>query len=129
MPGKKVRSAPAAACRYAYPINLDSDTTAAKVVRLVGEGKRVLELGCATGHMSSVLRACGCQVVGIEIDAKAAEQARSSCERVVVGDVRRLDLARELDGDRFDVIVAADVLEHVEEPVGVLRALVPYLRP
>lgn len=117
------------AARYELPIDLNSQSTHGRVVRLVGENKRVLELGCATGYMSRVLRQRGCQVVGIEIDAAAAVVAAAECERVIVGDLEQLDLAQELGDDRFDVVVAADVLEHLREPGQLLAALRPFFRP
>ncbi len=117
------------AARYEAAIDPDSNSTHARVLRLVGEGTRVLELGCATGYMARALTARGCQVVGVEIDAEAAEAARAHCERVIVGDLDRLDLQAELAGDSFDVVVAADVLEHLKDPVAVLGAVRPLLRP
>ena len=49
---------------YEFDIDLDSDTTHARIVRLIGTDRRVLELGPATGYMSDVLRRRGCSVVG-----------------------------------------------------------------
>ena len=69
--------------RYTYELNLDSDSVAARIVRLVGFDKRVLELGCSTGHMSQVLNDRGCKVTGIELSAADAEQAKKYCENVV----------------------------------------------
>jgi 2-polyprenyl-3-methyl-5-hydroxy-6-metoxy-1,4-benzoquinol methylase len=106
----------------------DPDSTHAKIVRLVGRDKRVLELGTATGYMSRVLKEQGCTVVGVEIDPDAAELARPFCERVIVGDLDLLDLDRELGDDRFDVVVAADVLEHTKDPARVLRLVKSHLR-
>lgn len=115
--------------RYSYAIDPDSDTTAARVVRRVGLNKRVLELGCAAGHMSAVLAARGCQVVGVELDPTLAAQAAQVCERVIVGDLDGLDLAAELGDEGFDVVLAADVLEHLREPGRLLGRLRPFLRP
>jgi SAM-dependent methyltransferase/regulator of replication initiation timing len=98
------------------------------VVRLVGTGKRVLELGCSTGYMSRILRDRGCRVIAVEQDAAAATRARQFCERVIVGDVEQLDLRRTLAKDRFDVVVAADVLEHLKDPLALLRALRSFIR-
>ncbi len=117
------------ALRYEMTIDVDSDSTHALVVRLVGWQKRVLELGCSTGYMSAVLQHRGCEVIGVEVDPDAAERARLYCERVIVGDLEQLDLVRELGDDRFDVIVASDVLEHLKNPQRLLRALQPFLRP
>jgi SAM-dependent methyltransferase len=46
----------------------------------IGRGKRVLELGCATGFMSRYLvQRRGCSVIGIEVDPEASVQAKKSC--------------------------------------------------
>lgn len=114
--------------RYDFEqIDLESGSTHADVVLLTGEGKRVLELGPATGYMSHAFAERGCAVVGIELDAEMAERAAEHCERVIVGDLDRLDITQELGDERFDVIVAADVLEHLRDPLGVLRRLRPFL--
>jgi len=113
--------------RYEREIDLDSDSTHARVVRLVGNDRRVLELGPATGHMTRVLRDRGCAVVGIEVDPGMANLAARYCERVVVADLDILDLDAELGSDRFDVIVAADVLEHLKDPLSALRRLRNFL--
>jgi 2-polyprenyl-3-methyl-5-hydroxy-6-metoxy-1,4-benzoquinol methylase len=119
--------AAAGAARYEQTIDLASDSSHARVVRLVGANKKVLELGCSTGYMSRVLREQGCRVVAIEQDADAAERAKAFCERVIVGDIDRLDLGRALGKAQFDVAVAADVLEHLKDPVRLLRALKRFL--
>ncbi len=113
--------------RYARDIDVSSDSTHARVVRLTGADRRVLELGPGTGHMTRVFGERGCTVVAIEVDPAMAEEARASCERVIVGDLDQLDLEAELGDDRFDVIVAADVLEHLKDPLSALRRLRPFL--
>jgi 2-polyprenyl-3-methyl-5-hydroxy-6-metoxy-1,4-benzoquinol methylase len=119
-----------AAHKYEYRIDLDLDTAHSRVIRLVGERKQVLELGCASGYMSRVLvERLGCSVTGIEVDADAADEARKVASRVVVADLDRLDWTRELGGERFDVVVCADVLEHLRDPAATLRALGPLLAP
>jgi 2-polyprenyl-3-methyl-5-hydroxy-6-metoxy-1,4-benzoquinol methylase len=98
------------------------------VVDLVPPKSRVLEFGCATGYMSEVLASrLGCSVVGIELSPTAAEIARSHCERVVVGDAESLDLCDALGTDRFDVILFADVLEHLRDPAALLKRIGPFL--
>jgi SAM-dependent methyltransferase len=116
--------------RYDFDdIDLESGSVHADVVRLVGESARVLELGPATGYMSRAFVNRGCSVVGIETDAKMAERAAEVCERVIVGDLDDLDLEVELGEDRFDAIVAADVLEHLKDPLAALKRLRPFLKP
>ncbi len=98
------------------------------MIRLTGENKRVLELGCATGSTTKVLQERGCRVVGIEIDADAAQIAEQFCERVIVADLDLLDIDEALGDDTFDVIIAADVLEHLRNPLRVMTACLEHLR-
>lgn len=116
--------------RYDFDaIDLDSGSVHADVVRLVGGARRVLELGPATGYMTRVLEAQGARVVGIEIDPQMAERAAPHCERMIVGDLDTLDIEAALGDDRFDAIVAADVLEHLKDPLATLERLRPFLAP
>jgi 2-polyprenyl-3-methyl-5-hydroxy-6-metoxy-1,4-benzoquinol methylase/peptidoglycan hydrolase CwlO-like protein len=111
-----------------FKIDLEIDNAHTRIVELVGQGKKVLEVGCATGYMSRVLvERNSCEVVGIELDTKAAEQAREICTQVIIGDLELLDFDQELQGRRFDVIVCADVLEHLRNPKSVLRRLRKFL--
>jgi len=68
-----------------------------------------------------------CTVVGVEIDEAAAKQGEEYCERVIVGDIEQIDLQHELGEERFDVILSADVLEHLRDPWEILRKLQRYL--
>lgn len=112
------------AARYDFDeIDLESGSVHADVVSLVGQDMRVLELGPATGYMSHAFVSQGCTVVGIEIDPDMATRAERFCDRVIVGDLDSIDLERELGEERFDVIVAADVLEHLKDPLTVVRRL------
>jgi 2-polyprenyl-3-methyl-5-hydroxy-6-metoxy-1,4-benzoquinol methylase len=115
--------------KYDHQIDLGVDNAHTRVIRLVGAGKHVLELGCASGYMTKVLvERFGCTVVGIDRDPEAAEQARKVCGCVIVGDMDSLDFAGALGEARFDVIVCADVLEHLREPMRAVAALRGFLR-
>ena len=106
----------------------DPASTHSKIVSLVPRATRVLEFGCATGYMTEVLKdRLGCTVVGIEIDRDAAVLAEQYAERVIVGDAETIDYATELAGEQFDVVMFADVLEHLKEPADVLRRVRPFI--
>lgn len=110
------------------PVLDDGNSSHALIVELVGTGKRVLDVGCATGYLANVLARRGCKVVGIEVDPDAARCAEEVCEKVLVGDVEEMDLESQLEGDAFDVIVFGDVLEHLKYPTRALKQLEPFLR-
>jgi len=114
--------------RYDADIDLaNRNNSHTLMVELVGGSKRVLDVGCATGYLARALGQLGCSVAGVESDAEAAEQARPDLERLVIGDVEQLDLAAAFGGERFDVIVFGDVLEHLKDPLATLRAVRPLL--
>jgi SAM-dependent methyltransferase len=99
------------------------------VLAEVPDGARVLDVGCATGYLAAELTRRGCVVDGVEFDPAAAEQARAPgrCREVVVGDLEA-PLTREaveamLGATRPDVVVCADVLEHLRDPWGTLAWL------
>ena len=87
----------------------------------------VLDVGCSAGSLGRELAARGVQVDGIEYDEAAAEEARSVYRRVVVGDLETMPV--ELEPAGYDVIVFADVLEHLRDPCRLLARLAPLLRP
>ena len=99
----------------------------AKLLAAVGEGKRVLDVGCSSGYLAEPLAGLGNTIVGIELDPAAARAAEAFCERVHVGDVETMELP--LDPGSFDVVLCGDVVEHLRDPVGALARLRPFLKP
>lgn len=97
-------------------------------IGMVGSGKRVLEVGCSVGHVTGHLVARGNDVVGVEIDAEAAAEAREQATRVHVLDLD-LDYVSAVESGPFDVIVLGDVLEHLRDPLPALRDLAGLLDP
>jgi len=108
--------------KYDTEVDLANEGTShAQIVDLVGFNKRVLDVGCASGYLAAVLRERGCSVWGVEMDPRAAAEGAEHFERVVVGDLETMDLGEELPSLEFDVVVFGDVLEHLRDPLPVLR--------
>lgn len=97
------------------------------IVQLVGKNKKVLDVGCATGLLAKRLVENGCEVVGIEIDDESARFAKKYCKNVIVGDVELLEHIPYPE-KYFDVIIFADVLEHLKDPQSVLVNFKKYLK-
>lgn len=89
-----------------------------KIVAFVGKNKKVLDIGCARGGLSAKFKENGCYVVGVEVNKEAAEKAEGTCNKVLIGDIENLEV-----DETFDVIVLADVLEHLKDPLNVLHKL------
>lgn len=114
---------------YAYEVDTSSETASANVVRMVGQSKRVLEIGCGPGSITKVLaKQGGCQVTGLELDPEAIKDVTSHCVQVIQADLNSSEWPSLLDGvEQFDVVVAADVLEHLYDPWKTLQRMVPLI--
>ena len=118
------------ALQYRRQIDPESGDSLARLLRRVPAGASVLELGPATGYFSRCLNEqLGCSVDAIELSADMAEQARPWCHQLIVGDVEQLDLPQVLAGQRYEVILCADVLEHLRDPWALARRLPDCLAP
>jgi SAM-dependent methyltransferase len=100
-------------------------------------GERVLDVGAGLGQLSRAMgRRSGTRVVGIERSVEQLEeglrQARGAGEEHLVdlrrGDAERLPLA-DAEWGAFDVAHARFLLEHVPDPLAVVRAMVRAVRP
>jgi len=91
------------------------------IVAGIPPGSSVLDVGCATGFLAGVLaETLSCEVTGVELNAQAAEKAREHCKRVIIGDIASPEMWAEIS-ERYDVLVFADILEHLADPSAVLR--------
>jgi SAM-dependent methyltransferase len=84
-----------------------------------GAGKRVLDVGCAGGYLGEILAARGYRVTGIDSPGAAAAGFPESVELVEAD----LDLGLPALGGKFDLVICADVLEHLKRPERMLREL------
>lgn len=90
--------------------------------------RHVLDVGCGAGRLGEAIKARqGAKVVGIELDGAAAEVAKGRLDRVVVGDVERIE--PDFQSGAFDCLVCGDVLEHLEDPGRFLRRAREWLQP
>ena len=86
----------------------------------------VLEIGTATGYLSSEMVKLGCSVTGVEQDREMAEIAKQHCRELIVSDVEKLDFTRL---GKYDAIVFGDVLEHLRNPREILQRVNSLLKP
>jgi len=110
-----------------YQYSDDVHSSHHKILDLVGEGKKVMDVGCSRGYLAAKFKEKGCFVLGIESDPQSALIAKEFCDELVTGDVEQLDKLKYPE-NYFDVIVFADVLEHLKHPENVLINLKKYLK-
>jgi SAM-dependent methyltransferase len=102
--------------------------TAASLLDLIGEhvsSGRLLDVGCGHGLLLDEARRRGFDVVGLELSRSAALHARQALGL----DVREVPLEEFDTWDSFDVVVLADVIEHLDDPVGAVERCARLLRP
>jgi SAM-dependent methyltransferase len=96
--------------------------TARRLLDLIGPhvpAGRLLDVGCGPGLLLDEARRRGYETVGLELSRSAARHAT----RVLGLDVREVALEAFDAPGGFDVVVLADVLEHLDDPVaGIDRA-------
>lgn len=103
------------------------NNTAAYIYRLAAAGgRRILDLGSGTAVVSSRLaREEHRDVTCVDIDREQLAIAESrGVGRVIEADLDDLGWVQHIQGEKFDVIILADVLEHLREPARLLQQLV-----
>lgn len=83
------------------------------LLRAVGSGLRVLDVGCLTGEIASMLSGQGNMVVGLDPSKRHVELARTRYPEVEFRQGFLEDMSLK---ELFEVVVAGDVLEHVPDP-------------
>ncbi|AMM40511.1 Methyltransferase type 11 domain protein [Candidatus Desulfofervidus auxilii] len=91
------------------------------------EARRILDVGCGEGILGKRLLEKGVkEVVGVEIEQAVCEKARENLSIVICGNIEEIDLPFE--EKYFDCIVFADILEHLKDPLSVVKKLKKHLK-
>jgi 2-polyprenyl-3-methyl-5-hydroxy-6-metoxy-1,4-benzoquinol methylase len=115
-----------------YSADIDvraSNNPFVELLKMVGHGKRVLEVGPGSGHVTNQLMQRGCTVTCIEKDKAMAEMAKKFCAHMFVGDIESDAIEHEFSTAQFDVVTFGDVLEHLRDPAEVLLKVKPLIAP
>jgi 2-polyprenyl-3-methyl-5-hydroxy-6-metoxy-1,4-benzoquinol methylase len=87
---------------------------------------KFLEIGCATGEfIQQIVENEHIEITGSEIYLKALLHAKKNLPDV---DFIQFDVSQGLVGEEFDIIVALDVIEHIENDVAAISNINKMLR-
>lgn len=107
--------------------HFDRDATALDGLR----GLRVADIGCGAGLLCEPMARLGADVVGVDAAATNIEVARLHAARAGLAIDYRCAAAEDLleRGERFDLVLAMEVVEHVVDPPAFLKACAGLLQP
>jgi SAM-dependent methyltransferase len=110
-----------------YELKEAEDTSHSRLLAWLGARPpgRVLDLGCSDGALAARMRKLGHHVTGV--DSEELPGARDRVDRLVVTDLDQ-GIPDQV-GNGYDVVVAADVLEHLRWPDRLLADAHRCLRP
>jgi methionine biosynthesis protein MetW len=98
----------------------------AQVLAALPPGGRVLDIGCGSGGLLERLAGHAGYRAGVELSATAAAEAAKVADEVAN---LPIDGGLPFAPESFDVVVCADVLEHLPEPADALAAAARLCRP
>lgn len=101
------------------------------MVDLAGDvdGQRVLDVGCGSGPLASVLRDRGAIVSGFDLSPGMVALARERLGADVALEVADLGERLAYDDESFDIVVASLALHYLEHWIAPLKELRRILRP
>lgn len=113
-------------------VTVDLDKAASRPVELLAKldgslvGKRILEVGCATGDMLLQLQRRGAHVQGVELSSFAAGVAQQRGLDVVAATIEDFASRQSV---AVDALLSFEVIEHVLSPSSFFATVVKLVRP
>jgi 2-polyprenyl-6-hydroxyphenyl methylase / 3-demethylubiquinone-9 3-methyltransferase len=96
------------------------------------KGKQVLDVGCGGGILSESMARRGAEVIGIDMADKSLQVAQLHALEAGVSVEYRCIAVEALAEEKpqaFDVVACMEMLEHVPDPLSVVRACAALVKP
>jgi 2-polyprenyl-3-methyl-5-hydroxy-6-metoxy-1,4-benzoquinol methylase len=87
---------------------------------------KILDVGCSRGFMGKSMQDKNYEFYGIEYNKKDAKEAKKYCKEIKIMD---LDWKKpEYPKNSFDIIIMADIIEHLKDSLGTVRYFSKFLK-
>lgn len=111
-----------------YPYLEEINEGIVKQIELSNNTSAVLDVGAGRGALGEAIQNRGYTVYAIEACEEAAKEASNRVDHVIHADLHDIEkINASLNGKKFKYIIFSDVLEHVYDPLAVLRSYLPLL--
>jgi 2-polyprenyl-3-methyl-5-hydroxy-6-metoxy-1,4-benzoquinol methylase len=116
----------ALSAREHFEIRLGSiEPSYEQIVPLVHPGMSVLEVGCGSGALLSLLKPHAKRLVGVELNHEFVEFINNELDiEAHYGDINTLGLS-----EHFDVVMCVDTLDHLPNPFQTVQSMIRLLAP
>ena len=93
-------------------------------------GRSIVDIGCGGGLLSEEFAKRGVRVTGIDLSPTAIDAAREHAEKSGLSiDYRNCAIKELIDkGESFDIVICAEMLEHVDDLKSTIRESAALLR-
>lgn len=115
--------------KYDFELNLDTENSLSLMINEIEKDSVILEFGPAHGRLTKYLKEnMNCKVYLVELDEEAGKEALKFGEDLVVGDIEDYQWTEKYKDIKFDYIIFADVLEHLRNPLKVVKTAKEFLK-
>lgn len=110
-----------------YGIHRNREKKLLSLIEVDLKDRKVLDIGCSTGYLGSKIKERGAEVIGIDISSEAVKQAGKLLDKAMVVDLNEGKLP--FKDNTFDLIIASELIEHLFQPIIILKEIYRILKP
>ena len=115
--------------KYNFELDTENSNSLSIIIKQLKMNTTVLEFGPANGRLTKYMKEqLNCDVYLVELEEEAGREALRYGVDLVVGDIEVYEWVERYKGIKFDHIIFADVLEHLRNPLEVMKKVKEFLK-